>query len=294
VSLLARCPAPDVNKSNLTTRDHSRDAAGLTYVYPVISRRAGGLSIGINLNPNNACNWRCVYCQVPGLRRGAAPAVDRALLRRELRGFLAAINGGSVYRRWSVPAMYRSLRDIALSGNGEPTSCPDFAAVVNIVGEERAATGIEEAVQTVLITNGSLIRRREIRSGLQQLQSMNGEIWFKIDAATAPDMRRMNGAVMTPARMLENLRTAATLCPTRIQTCVFARDGRPAVDGRAYLELLERIAAERIPVAGVMLYGPARPSMQGQGDRLSGLPVGYMQNLATAVERLGLPVQLAP
>ncbi|MCZ7653212.1 MAG: hypothetical protein M5R42_01445 [Rhodocyclaceae bacterium] len=36
------------------TDPHSRDSAGLTYVYPVVSRRAGGVSIGINPNPNNA------------------------------------------------------------------------------------------------------------------------------------------------------------------------------------------------------------------------------------------------
>ncbi|PIU16966.1 MAG: radical SAM protein, partial [Gallionellales bacterium CG08_land_8_20_14_0_20_59_87] len=34
----------------LSTTDHSRDSAGLRYVYPVVSRRAGGVSIGINLN----------------------------------------------------------------------------------------------------------------------------------------------------------------------------------------------------------------------------------------------------
>jgi len=40
----------------LTVTDHSRESAGLTYVYPVLSRRSGGVSVGINLNPNNACN----------------------------------------------------------------------------------------------------------------------------------------------------------------------------------------------------------------------------------------------
>ena len=53
----------------LKVTDHDRNAAGLRYVYPVVSRRAGGVSVGINLNPNNACNWRCVYCQVPRLVR---------------------------------------------------------------------------------------------------------------------------------------------------------------------------------------------------------------------------------
>ena len=69
----------------LTTFDHDRDKAGLRYVYPVVSRRACGVSIGINLNTDNACNWRCVYCQVPGLVRGAAPTVELARLEEELR-----------------------------------------------------------------------------------------------------------------------------------------------------------------------------------------------------------------
>ncbi|MBS0311602.1 MAG: radical SAM protein, partial [Proteobacteria bacterium] len=64
-------PFPPRNVSaQLTSTNHDRDSAGMTYVYPVVSRRAGGVSVGINLNPNNACNWACVYCQVPNLTRG--------------------------------------------------------------------------------------------------------------------------------------------------------------------------------------------------------------------------------
>ncbi|HAN56230.1 MAG TPA: radical SAM protein, partial [Betaproteobacteria bacterium] len=82
------------SKPTLTTTDHARDAVGMTYVYPVISRRAGGVSVGINLNPNNACNWRCVYCQVPNLVRGTAPVIDLALLEHELTDFLQQLLHG--------------------------------------------------------------------------------------------------------------------------------------------------------------------------------------------------------
>ena len=97
----------------LNTTDHSRDSAGLTYVYPVISRRAGGVSIGINLNPNNACNWRCVYCQVPDLKRGTAPSIDLEKFEAELRLFLSDLIHGDLWI-----AMYpevRKISDIALS-----------------------------------------------------------------------------------------------------------------------------------------------------------------------------------
>lgn len=73
--------------SKLTVTNHNRNLTGLTYVYPVLSRRAGGLSIGINFNTNNACNWRCIYCQVPELKNGAAPEIDLNLLASELRFF---------------------------------------------------------------------------------------------------------------------------------------------------------------------------------------------------------------
>ena len=79
---------------SLGVEDHDRGAAGLEYVYPVVSRRARGVSVGVNLNPNDACNWRCVYCQVPGLVRGAAPEIDLARLEHELRGLLLEIARG--------------------------------------------------------------------------------------------------------------------------------------------------------------------------------------------------------
>src|SRR6266481_393681 len=81
-------------RGRLTVADHDRGNAGLTYVYPVVSRRAGGVSVGINLNVNNACNWRCIYCQVPGLTRGAPPPVDLVKLERELSGFLQDVLHG--------------------------------------------------------------------------------------------------------------------------------------------------------------------------------------------------------
>mgnify|MGYP000122505967 FL=1 len=116
----------------LSVHDHSRDSAGLRYVYPVVSRRAGGVSVGINLNVNNACNWACIYCQVPGLARGGPPAVDLDLLEAELRGLLGEIVLGD-YLQQHVPEGARRLVDVAFSGNGEPTAAREFEAAVGRV-----------------------------------------------------------------------------------------------------------------------------------------------------------------
>src|SRR5512139_3624429 len=99
--------------SPLTVTDHSRDSAGLTYIYPVLSRRAGGLSIGVNFNTNNACNWQCIYCQVPDLKIGAAPELDFRLLEQEFRGFLEQVLSGDFYRHFQVPEDQRTIKDIA-------------------------------------------------------------------------------------------------------------------------------------------------------------------------------------
>ena len=132
-------PEVHVTVDALTAEHHDRDVAGLRYVYPVVSRRAGGVSIGINLNPNNACNWRCIYCQVPNLTRGRAPEIDLTLLESELNSLLEAITAGHLLEQ-HVATEHRVIKDFAFSGNGEPTSCPQFAEALEVVGRVRASS----------------------------------------------------------------------------------------------------------------------------------------------------------
>jgi len=278
----------------LNVYDHDRDSAGLTYVYPVISRRAGGVSVGINLNTNNACNWRCIYCQVPGLKRGSAPEVDLERLAGELRGFLRELLQGDFMQR-RVPAEARRLNDIALSGNGEPTSAKDFAPVVDLIGEIMAEFDLIGKIKLVLITNGSLIQRAKVKEGLRKMASLGGEVWFKLDSATANGMRRINSTRQTVEKMHDNLQTAARLCPTWLQTCVFEFDGQPPaeVEREAYLEFIGRLRAEKVPLQGVLLYGLARTSMQPEAARLSALPRERMLNFAAEIEARGVAVKLS-
>ena len=278
----------------LNIYDHDRDSAGMTYVYPVISRRAGGVSVGINLNPNNACNWRCIYCQVPDLRRGGAPEVDLEKLAGELRGFLRELLHGDFMQR-RVPAEARRLNDIALSGTGEPTSARAFVQVVDLIGEIMAEFDLIGKIRLVLITNGSLIQRAKVKEGLRKMAGLGGEVWFKLDSATANGMRRINSTRQTAEKMHDNLRTAALLCPTWLQTCVFEFDGQPPsdVERQAYLSFIGRLQAEEVPFRGVLLYGLARPSMQPEATRLSALPQEWMLNFAVEIEERGVAVKLS-
>jgi len=282
-------------KQQLDTHQHDRDAAGLTYVYPVVSRRSQGVSLGINLNVNNACNWRCIYCQVPNLTRGGPPPVDLALLETELRQMLGAILQGD-FMEQHVPEDMRRLNDIALSGNGEPTSAREFRQVIELVGRLMAEFGLLGRVKLVLISNGSLIHKPEVQAGLDIMASLGGEVWFKLDRATHDGMRLVNDSETSPDRVWRNLRTSCERCPTWLQTCVFALDGQPPSEAecRAYLDLLDRLKADSIPLRGVLLYGLARPPLQPEAPRLSPLPPAWLEHFAERIRDIGLPVQVSP
>lgn len=276
----------------LSIRNHNRDLAGLTYVYPVLSRRAVGVSVGINLNPNNACNWHCAYCQVPNLARGRAPAIDLELLEDELRGFLHALTRGDYLER-HVPEGLRVVRDIAFSGNGEPTSAAEFADAVAQVHRLRDEAGLAD-VPIRLITNGSLMAQERVREGVRQLATAGGEVWFKVDAGTPESIERINGVSLDPATIARNLRTCAAICPTWVQTCMFRWDGvaPPDTNLDAYIAVIEEAGIER--VEGILLYGIARPSLQPEAVHLSPLTEDELEAVAGKLRKKGLTVRVSP
>ncbi len=160
------------------------------------------------------------------------------------------LKGDFLARR--VPEEARRLNDIALSGNGEPTSATEFEQVVDLIGEVRRHAGVPESVKTVLITNGSLMQRRGVQGGIRKLAALNGEVWFKVDRATDAGMRKVNNTRTGMARVRANLAVAAQLCPTWIQTCLFAIDGEgpDEAEQAAYLDFLRECGAEPIPLQG--------------------------------------------
>ncbi|WP_024299395.1 radical SAM protein [Methylomicrobium lacus] len=280
--------------SPLTVTDHSRDSAGLTYIYPVLSRRAGGLSIGINFNTNNACNWQCIYCQVPDLTIGAAPELDFGLLEAELRGFLRQVQSGDFYRRFAVPEDQRVIKDIAISGNGEPTSVPRFAEAVELIGNIAAAVGVLPGSRFVLITNGSLVHQPKVQEGLKMLNRFGGEVWFKLDSATAEGRRLINKAGQSIDASLNNLILAARCCRTKVQVCLLDIDSQGFVEPerRALLDALT-IAKQKGGVREVMLYTLARPSLQPEAGRLGKMPEPVMRAFADDLRQLGFEVSVS-
>lgn len=276
----------------LTPNDHSRDSAGLTYVYPVISRRAGGVSIGINLNINNACNWACVYCQVPNLQRGGPPPIDLQQLGSELRSFLHDATQGDFLVRQAPPEA-RRLVDVAFSGNGEPTTAAEFSEAVALVETVLQEFALLEKLKLRLITNGSQLHRATVRQGIARIGALNGEVWFKVDRATEEGTQTVNGIRQVPERIKTALLACAELAPTWVQTCYFAIDDQTASpeERSAYLEL---IGSVRQKIKGVHLYGLARPSLQPDAQRLSNTSREDFERFAESIAALGVEVVANP
>mgnify|MGYP002633571280 CR=1 FL=1 len=278
----------------LTHENHDRDLAGLTYIYPVVSRRAQGVSVGINLNPNNACNFRCAYCQVPELVLGKAPEIDVERLIRELESLLDWVLEGDFMEK-VVPEGSRRLNDLAFSGNGEPTSAAEFDIIVQRVGEVMQRRGLLHKIKLVLITNGSLIHQAHVQRGLAHFNELGGEVWFKLDSATEAGQARINDFHAGLARVTENLTLCAGLAPTWIQSCALAMDGEaPSRDERdALLGFLKARLAEGIQLQGVLLYGLARQSHQPEAPRLSALDEAWMESWGAELRALGLEVRVS-
>jgi len=285
--------------STLTVKNHDRDVAGFQYIYPVISRRSGGLSIGINFNTNNACNWRCVYCQVPDLSIGAAPELDLNLLATELAAFLQDVLHGTFYQRFEIPPERQMIKDIAISGNGEPTSVHDFDKAIALITQVVEQANIPNPFQYVLITNGSLMHKAHVQAGLQLFNQYNGQVWYKLDSATDSGREEVNHAGLSSHKQLNNLVSSARLCATWVQTCDLGfASSRGDVgllevyEQEAYLAFLTKVILQA-PLQGVMLYSLARPSLQPEADMITTASLEQLNDFAEKIRKLGLTVKVS-
>ena len=276
----------DVSKQYLSIHDHSRELSGLKYIYSVISRRAGGLSIGVNLNINNACNWQCIYCEIPNLTRGSPPPIELDVLEDELRFFLHEIIHGN-YMEKNVAIEDRHLKDIAFSGNGEPTSAEEFPQVILIVKKILEEFNLLHKIKIRLITNGSLMHKESVLEGIQVLANMNGEVWFKVDAGLEENTKVINQVNIKPQQAIDRLKRCSEICPTFVQTCIFTIDNKEPNNKEidAYIKLID---SAKKSIKGVHLYGIARPSMQPEAYRLGRVNINVLENIADQLHNNGI------
>jgi len=274
-------------------RVHPRDWRGFSYVYPVLSRRARGLSVGVNLNPDAACNFDCIYCQVDRTVAPRVRRVDLDVLRTELDAMLAPAASGAIFDEpefAATPPPLRRVNDIAFSGDGEPTTCPVFAESVALAAELKDARGLGH-IKIVLITDACYLMRPEVRRGLEMMDAANGQIWAKLDAGTEDYYRLINRPNHPLAHVMENIIDAARRRPVVIQS-LFMRVNNRGPDAEeidAYVGRLNEITRAGGRISLVQVYTVARRPAE---DFVSALTTDEVNVIADAVRRqTGLAVE---
>ena len=284
---------PDKERALQEFADHPREWGDNLYVYPVISRRSAGLSIGINLSPDTACDFNCVYCQVERSAPPEAEAIDLTRLREELGRMLSWAADGSIFSRTPfghLPARLRRVNDIAFSGDGEPTTCPVFAEAVALAAELKAAFGLSE-VKIVLITNSCHLATPTVARALQIMDVHNGEIWAKLDAGTQETFERINRCNFPLTHVMENIIAAARVRPICIQSLFMNIQGQaPSSDElAAYIDRLKEVVAAGGMIKKVQVYTVARRPAEAFVTPLS---AAQLRAISERVQRqTGLPTQ---
>jgi wyosine [tRNA(Phe)-imidazoG37] synthetase (radical SAM superfamily) len=242
--------------------DHARLFDRNRFVYPVLSRRSGGISVGVNLNPDKVCNFNCIYCQVDRSSQSETRFVEITALVEELRTTLAAVTSGAIYRTEKfrgVPAELRRLNDIAFSGDGEPTTYRNFDKLMQACADVKSEAGLGD-VKLVLITNASMFHRPHVQHGLAVLDANQGEIWAKLDAGTEDYFRLIERTPIRFSQILDNITAAARVRPLVIQSMFMRVEGQPPAKQEvgAFCDRLNEITAAGGQLKLVQVYTVAR------------------------------------
>ena len=247
-----------------------RDFLGNRFVYVVISPRARGLSIGLNMNPDKFCNFDCVYCEV---NRDVPPAereLDVGVMAVELEKTLFLIHSGGIRQLAGYgglsPELLR-LRHVAFSGDGEPTLCVNFAEAVQSVVHVRAR-GFP-FFKMVLITNGTWLDLPPVQEGLRYF-TRDDEIWIKLDAGTQAYMDRVNRSEVSLDKVMENARLIGRKRPIIIQSLfpLIAGQEPPPEEIDQYIQRLRELKDGGAMISLVQIYSATRPTAHSECGHL--------------------------
>ena len=263
-----------------------REFLGNRYVYVVVSSRARGLSIGVNMNPDKLCNFNCVYCEVNRATTAPLKTLDVDVMADELQRTLGLARSGKLHHlehHRNTPSELLEIRHVALSGDGEPTLCPNFLDAVQAVMHARALRKFP-FFKIVLITNSSGLDLPEVQNGLK-LFTDSDEIWAKLDAGTQDFMEKVNRTECPLEKILANILSVAQKRPVIIQS-LFSRwngDEPPGWEIEQYAQRLRELKESGAQIPLVQIYSATRPALQPDCGHL---PLKALSQIAERVREV--------
>ena len=265
---------------------HERRWADNQFVYAVVSRRSHGVSVGINVNPSKACNFDCIYCQVDRDVPPRVRAVNLERLAAELDTVLQAAADGTLYSAPpfdALPPDRHEVRDIAFSGDGEPTTYAKFKEAVEIAAAARRRFALEET-KIVLITDAAYLAKPSVREALEVMDANNGEIWAKLDAGTEAYFRQIDRPNVSLQHVLDNILDAARRRPVVIQSLFMRVNGEPIPQAEvdAYCGRLNDLLAAGGRLKGIQLYTIARKPAEPTVTPLADAELDHVADLVRA------------
>jgi len=266
-----------------TAFDRPRDWLGNRFVYAVISSRARGLSLGVNVNPDKLCNFDCSYCEVDRRVPSLESKLEVDVMAAELRKTLAFLQNGKLSEHpyyQSLPAELLQLRQVALSGDGEPTLAANFVDAVQAVVRVRALGGF---FKIVLITNGTGLDQPAVLRGLEFL-TRSDEIWIKLDGGTQSLIDKVNRPDAPLEKILSNILLVGRQRPVIIQSLFPAIHGDepPFEEIHEYALRLKELKAGGAEISMVQIYSAARPGVNADWGHL---PLRVLSQIAQTVRQ---------
>jgi wyosine [tRNA(Phe)-imidazoG37] synthetase (radical SAM superfamily) len=267
--------------------DRPRDFLNNRFVYAVLSSRARGLSLGVNMNPDKHCNFDCLYCEVDRRTPPLEMKLDVGVMATELHRTIAFVLQSRLHERpqyQPLPNELLQLSHVALSGDGEPTLSPNFAEVVQAVIHIRAMGGLP-FFKIILITNATGLDRPQVQESLRHF-TKSDEIWVKLDGGTQEYLNKVCRLKNTSlGKILSNILQIARQRPVVIQSLFPAINGEepsPEEIGQ-YAQRLKELKDNGAQIPLVQIYSATRPMAHAECGHL---PLKTLSNIAQTVRQV--------
>lgn len=259
----AACTEPE------TAFGYPRDFLDNRFVYAVVSPRAGGLSLGVNMNPDKKCNFDCLYCEVNRQEPARESRLDVKVMAAELKKTLAMVSNGRLRERsryWKLPPELMQLHHVTLSGDGEPTLAPNFFEAVQAVTHVRAQS---QFFKIVLVTNATGLDLPEVQHGVKMLAAED-EIWAKLDGGSQAYLNVINRPDVPIEKILANILLIGRQRPVVIQSLFPSINGvAPSPEEIAcYVQRLADLKSRGAQISLVQIYSATRPMHEGSCGHL--------------------------